>query len=325
MSTHPTSEQETPSDTARLYRSLKLIRRAEERIAEIYPSDVIKSPVHLAIGQEAISVGVCDNLRQEDVVGCTYRSHAAYLAKGGSLNQMMAEMYGKSAGCAAGKGGSMHLVSPEVNVLGASAVVGTGIPIATGYALALKKQGTDNVVACFMGDGATEEGAFSESLNFAALHNFPILYVVENNGYAIHEPVEKRQAKPDALCARVATYGIETNRIEDQDIFRISKISGAMIQRLRGGGGPAFLECMTYRWREHVGPNEDYDAGYRNESEVEGWKRNDQVALLAGQIPNDLVASINADVEAAIDAAIAFAESSPAPNTNELYSNVYAD
>jgi TPP-dependent pyruvate/acetoin dehydrogenase alpha subunit len=325
MSTLPASEQDTPSSTAQFYRNLKLIRRAEERIAEIYPSDVIKSPVHLAIGQEAISVGVCDNLRQEDVVSCTYRSHAAYLAKGGSLNQMMAEMYGKSAGCAAGKGGSMHLVSPEFNVLGASAVVGTGIPIATGYALALKKQGTDNVVVCFMGDGATEEGAFSESLNFAALHKLPILYVVENNGYAIHEPVEKRQAKPDALCARVATFGIETDRIEDQDIFRISKKSGAMIERLRGGGGPAFLECMTYRWREHVGPSEDYDAGYRDETEVEGWKRNDQLVLLAGQIPNDLVASINADVEAAIDAAIAFAESSPAPNTDELYSNVYAD
>jgi TPP-dependent pyruvate/acetoin dehydrogenase alpha subunit len=314
-----------PPDVSKLYRDIKLIRRAEERIAEIYPSDVIKSPVHLAIGQEAISVGVCAHLRRDDVVGCTYRSHAAYLAKGAPLKAMLAEMYGKSAGCAAGKGGSMHLVSAEHHVLGSSAVVGTGVPIATGTALAFKKMGTDKVVACFLGDGATEEGAFCESLNFAALHGLPVLYVVENNGYAIHEPLEKRQARPDALCARVETYGIETAHIEDQDIFRIFETAGAMITDLRAGKGPALIECKTYRWREHVGPNEDYDAGYRAAREVGPWKQNDQVAQLAAMLDDAERRAIDDAIEAEIDEAVAYAESLPVPAPEELYTHVYAE
>ena len=317
-------KQKPTSDIASLYRQLRLIRRTEERIEDIYSTDVIKSPVHLAIGQEAISVGVCTNLTKEDIVGCTYRSHAAYLAKGAPLNAMMAEMFGKSAGCAAGKGGSMHLISEEYNVLGASAVVGTGVPIATGYALALQQSKSKNVVICFLGDGATEEGAFTESLNFAALHKLPVLYVVENNGYAIHEPVEKRQSRPDLICERVATFGINTVRIEDQNIFDIRDESNAMIERMREGGGPEFLECITYRWREHVGPSEDYSVGYRSDSEVADWKRNDQVVRLAAMLPNDEVAMINSEVEVAIDQAIAFAENAAAPAPEELFDHVFA-
>ncbi|MDB3953888.1 thiamine pyrophosphate-dependent dehydrogenase E1 component subunit alpha [Alphaproteobacteria bacterium] len=317
--------KKTTGDTAFLYGQLRLIRRTEERIAEVYSTDAIKSPVHLAIGQEAISVGVCANLTKEDIVGCTYRSHAAYLAKGAPLNEMMAEMYGKSAGCAAGKGGSMHLISKEFNVLGSSAVVGTGVPIATGYALALKQKNSKNVVVCFLGDGATEEGVFSESLNFAALHHLPVLYVVENNGYAIHEPLEKRQSRPDAICERVATYGINTVRIEDQDIFRICDESSAMINRMREGGGPAFLECLTYRWREHVGPSEDYDAGYRSDNEVADWKQNDQLDRLAAMLPNDEFVAINSRVEVVIDQAFAFAEDASAPAREELFAHVFAE
>src|SRR5262245_15570518 len=166
-----------PADLERIYRSLRRIRRAEEEVARIYPSDKIKSPVHLSIGQEAVSVGICDVLRPDDAVSPTYRGHAAFLAKGGSLRGLMAELYGKAAGVAGGKGGSMHLIDPPHNVIGTSAVVGTTIPVALGYALAFKRTRTDRVVVSFFGDGATEEGVFTESLNFAALHKLPVLFV----------------------------------------------------------------------------------------------------------------------------------------------------
>src|SRR5882757_5359429 len=171
----------TTADLERIYRALRRIRRVEEEIARIYPSDKIKSPVHLSIGQEAVSVGVCDVLRADDAVSPTYRGHAAFLAKGGSVRGLMAELYGKASGVAGGKGGSMHLIDMSHHVLGTSAVVGTTIPIAVGHALAFKRTGSDRVVASFFGDGATEEGVFTESLNFASLHKLPILFVCENN------------------------------------------------------------------------------------------------------------------------------------------------
>ena len=314
-------------DTAtvqRLYRALFTIRRVEERIAAIYPSDKIKSPIHLSIGQEAISVGVCDVLRDDDVVSGTYRCHAAYLAKGGSLGGMLAELFGKATGSALGKGGSMHLVSREKNVIGASAVVGTNIPIAVGHALAARRRAEDRVVACFFGDGATEEGVFYESLNFAALHRLPVLFVCENNGYAIHEPLDKRWATK-RLKERVETFGIPTCSIPDQDVFRIRELAAAAILGMRAGGGPEFMECHAYRWREHVGPNEDYEAGYRSRSEAEPWIAGDQVARLALMLDHDDRERIDAAVEAEIDEAVAFAEVSPPPKPGELYDHVFAD
>jgi len=168
------------ADFERIYRSLRRIRRAEEEVARIYPTDKIKSPVHLSIGQEAVSVGVCDVLRPEDVVSPTYRGHATYMAKGGPLRELFAEMYGKATGVAGGKGGSMHLIDMSHNIIGTSAVVGTTIPLAIGYALTFKRLRADRVVASFFGDGATEEGVFTESLNFASLHKLPVLFVCEN-------------------------------------------------------------------------------------------------------------------------------------------------
>src|SRR5436309_1083397 len=194
-------------DFASLYYKLRLIRRVEEEVARLYPSDKIKSPVHLSIGQEAVAVGICDPLRRDDVVSGTYRSHASYMAKGGDLPALFAELYGKTTGCARGKGGSMHLVDMNQYILGTSAVVGTTVPIAVGYSLALKLEGKGRVVAAFFGDGATEEGVLYESLNFAALHRLPVLFVCENNFFAIHTPLEKRWATRQ-LCERVRTYGI---------------------------------------------------------------------------------------------------------------------
>src|SRR5262249_50909889 len=190
----------------RLYRSLYRIRRIEEEVARVYPTDKIKSPVHLSIGQEAVSVGVCAALEPRDVVFGTYRGHALYLAKGGDMRRLVAELFGKATGCARGKGGSMHLIDTEAGGMGTSAVVGTTIANAVGYAYALQYRRRDAVVASFFGDGATEEGAFAESLNFAALKRLPVLFVCENNRYAIHTHQDRRQGLPD-ICRRARAYG----------------------------------------------------------------------------------------------------------------------
>jgi TPP-dependent pyruvate/acetoin dehydrogenase alpha subunit len=302
---------------------LRLIRRAEEEIARLYPSDKIKSPVHLSIGQESIAVGVCDPLRADDVVSGTYRGHAAFLAKGGTLRSLMAELYGKVDGCARGKGGSMHLVDMDHFVLGTSAVVGTTVPIAAGYALALKREGKDRVVACFFGDGATEEGVFLETVNFAALHRLPILFVCENNGLAIHTHTHRRWAT-HALCERVGTYGLPTHRVDDGDVFAIRDIAQTAYAAMRAGSGPVFVECLTYRWKEHVGPGEDYDSGYRDRAELEKWMRRDQVARLAAMLPPTDRAAIDEAVEREIADAIAFAEASSFPSVDELTRDVFA-
>ena len=311
------------SELERIYRSLRRIRRVEEEIARIYPSDKIKSPVHLSIGQEAVAVGVCDVLEPDDVVSPTYRGHAAYLAKGASLPGLFAELYGKATGVAHGKGGSMHLIDMSQHVLGASAVVGTTIPLAVGFALAFKRTQSNRVVVAFFGDGATEEGVFTESLNFAALHKLPILFVCENNFYAIHTPVTRRWAT-QRLCERVETYGIPARCIEDGDVLKLRAETASAIAALRRGEGPAFIECRTYRWLEHVGPNEDFDAGYRASDEREPWVQSDQMLKMGALIASDRRSTIDREVESEIKDAIAFAEASPFPETSALYSNVFA-
>lgn len=310
--------------TERLYRSLQRIRRAEEVIADIYPSDKIKSPVHLSIGQEAVAVGVCDALRADDVVSGTYRSHASYIAKGGDLKAMFAELYGKATGCAGGKAGSMHLIDMGNNVMGSSAVVGTTVPIALGYAYAIKRRREDRVVVTFFGDGATEEGVFHESLNFAALKQLPVLFVLENNQFAIHQPLDKRWAT-DRICERVETYGIPTARFADSNVEAIHQHTQDAIRTIRAGGGPAFMECVTYRWREHVGPGEDYDAGYRPRADMEAWQGKDEVARLGAALDDAQRARIDAEIEQQIAAAVEFAEQSPFPPIEELHTHVVAD
>lgn len=309
--------------TERVYRALRLIRVVEEEVARVYPTDVIKSPVHLSIGQEFVSVGVCDVLEPRDHVSITYRGHAAYLAKGGDLRAMIAEMYGKKAGCAQGRGGSMHLVDAAAGVIGASAVVGTSIPVAAGYALAAKRRKTGGVVACFIGDGATEEGCFAETLNFAALHALPVLFVCENNGYAIHEPLSKRWAT-DRLCERVATYGVSARRIADGDVFSVRDAAAQAVAAMRAGGGPAFLEVACYRWREHVGPNEDFNQGYRSVDEMTPWAERDEVARLAAMLPQETVDAVEAEIAATVADAFTYAENQPFPAPEDLYDHVYA-
>lgn len=308
----------------RLYRSLYRIRRVEEEIARLYPTDRIKSPVHLSIGQEAVSVGVCAALAPEDVVFGTYRGHALYLAKGGSLERMLAELYGKATGCAGGKGGSMHLVATDAGVMGMSAVVASTIPNAVGYAYALRYRRQRSVVASFFGDGATEEGVFAESLNFAALKRLPVLFVCENNRYAIHTHQSRRQATL-GICDRVRAHDIPAERIDGNDVLGIVERTQDVVKRLRANEGPFFLEVMTYRWHEHVGPGHDFHLGFREEAEARPWIENDALARLAALIDGARRIGIEEEAEAEIRAAFAFAEASAEPDPGELLTDVFKE
>ena len=308
----------------RTFKSLYRIRRVEEEIARVYPSDKIKSPVHLSIGQEAVSVGVCEALQPEDVVFGTYRSHALYLARGGDLNAMIAELYGKQTGCNKGKGGSMHLCYPSKGIMGTSAVVGTTIPHAAGYAYALKLKGSGAVAVSFFGEGATEEGVFWETVNFAALKRLPLLFLCENNGYAIHSAFHTRQPA-DNLVERVRGFKIPAERIADCDVNAIRQAASNALKSIRGGTGPVFLECMTYRWREHVGPNDDFQMGYRSRAEAEPWMENDAVRRVGEKLDPERRLGIQAEVENEIKAAFDFAEASPWPESSELYTCLFKE
>lgn len=305
-----------------LYATMRLIRRVEEEIARIYPSDAIKSPVHLSIGQEAVAAAVCAQLTDDDVVFSTYRGHATYLAKGGDLAALWAELYGRVGGCARGKAGSMHLVDVAAGVVGTSAIVASGIPNAVGYALGLRMQHRESVVVCFFGEGATDEGVFHESLNFAALRRLPIVFVCENNGYAIYSPVAARMA--GSLVDRVASYGISASVVADGDVFAMHDAAGTALAAARAGDGPRFLEITTTRWRDHVGPGDDRHHGYRPLAELETARAHDQLARLATLLPDASRTAIDADVEAAIANAIAYADASPPPAAEELFANVFA-
>jgi TPP-dependent pyruvate/acetoin dehydrogenase alpha subunit len=314
---------------SRLYKTMLLIRQFELRLAEIYHTDAIKSPVHLSVGQESVAVGVCDALEKDDIISNTYRCHATYIAKGGDLNEMMAELYGKQDGCAGGKAGSMHLVDIKNGIMGASAVVGTTLPVAMGYAFAMKldgkKTGRNRVVVAMFGDGCTEEGCFYETLNFAALRKLPIIFVCENNRLAIHTPIEKRWAT-EQLCERVATFGIKTYKVKNADVFEIRDTVGALVANIRNGGeGPFFIEVETYRWLEHVGPRDDHADEYRNGEVYKHWMDNDQIKRLEKMLDEDTVQRIKSEIEDDIRQSQEFAENSPYPAAEELYSHVYAN
>lgn len=307
------------------YRYLYLIRRVEEKIGKIYPTDKIKSPIHLSIGQEAVSVGACLALKTHDVVFGTYRGHALYLAKGGNLKKMIAELYGKATGCAKGKGGSMHLVDRKAGVMGQSAVVGTTIPQAVGFAFAQKYLKVKKVTVSFFGDGAVEEGAFHESMNFAALKKLPIIFICENNLYAIHSSQKTRQGFK-SIYEFARSYEIPSMRIENNDVLKIFKSVKKVADVIRRkGAGPFFFECMTYRFKEHVGPGEDYQAGYRSMKEAEKWLKNDQLKRIARLLNIKRRQQIEREVEKELTEAFEFAENSPFPNKEDLYKDVFLE
>jgi pyruvate dehydrogenase E1 component alpha subunit len=316
-----------PERLKAFYVQMARIRRAEEAIVARYPEQEIRCPTHLAIGQEAVAVGVCQALRDGDTVLSGHRCHAHYLAKGGSTRGMFAELYGKATGCCGGKGGSMHLASPETGMLGASAIVAGTVPMAVGAALASTLRSTDDVSVAFFGDAAIEQGVMHESLAFAALRALPVVFVCENNLYATLTPLSQRQVSAD-IWPRARAHGVAAVGVDGNDVVAVYEAATAAVARARRGEGPTFIEAKTYRWREHVGPNFDIDVGYRTQAELDGWMARDPIAALAralearGILSAAERASIDALLEAEVADAVSFAKTSPFPEPAMLRTDV---
>ena len=272
-----------------LQASMLRIRLVEESIANKYSEQKMRCPTHLSIGQEAIAVGVCSNLTNEDQVLSTHRAHAHYLAKGGCLNSMLAEIYGKVTGCSKGMGGSMHLIDKSVGFMGSTAIVGNTIPVAVGSALAMKIQEKKSISCICFGDGATEEGVFYESINFAIIHNLPVLFICENNLYSVYSGLEVRQPKGRKIFEMVRAFGIESIHGDGNNVQQVSDYVDLARGKILSGNGPQFLEFDTYRWREHCGPNYDNDIGYRKEEEFLEWKKKDPLKDIFENKDLDLV------------------------------------
>ncbi len=294
-------------DLLKAYRFAYLIRHTEEQIAAHYPEGKMKTPCHLSIGQETAAVGVCMALTSEDRIYSAHRSHAHYLAKGGNLNAMIAEIYGKATGCAGGVGGSMHLVDEAVHMMGTSAIVGSSISVAVGSALAAKLSGASWRTVVFFGDSGPETGQFYEALNFAALHSLPILFVCENNGYATQTPLAARQPVRDMGMVALS-MGLQGTAKTNDDVEHVYESAMPLLAKL-----PAYMEIATYRYREHVGPNYDYDLGYRTKAEVDDAMALDPVKRLAGNLPITARAMLGDTIREQVAAAFQFAEQSAWP------------
>ena len=311
-----------------LYRSMLRIRRIEEAIAERYSAQEMRCPVHLSIGQEAVAVGVCEALAPGDGVFSGHRAHAHYLAKGGDLKAMLAEIYGREDGCCRGVGGSMHIIDLAAGFLGAVPIVGATVPLAVGAAWAAKLRHEDKVYVVFFGDGTFEEGVVHESLNFAVLHNLPILFVCENNLYACYSRLSDRQ--PDRpIHAVAAAHGCQTFTADGNDVQAVYDAANAAVTSLRAGGAPAFLECATYRWREHCGPNLDDDLGYRPNGELAEWESACPVKRIATVLSGTgegtaFMAKAEQEIAAEIEAAFAAVLASPLPRPSDLPGYLYA-
>lgn len=312
----------------KLYASMYLIRTTEEAIRKEYHNDEMKTPTHLCIGAEAIHSGVINALRLEDRVLCTYRSHGVYLAKTGETDKFFAELYGRSGGMARGKAGSMHLSSPEHGFMGASAVVGTPIPVAVGCALANSMKENNTMVAVFFGDGAIDEGAFWESLNFACLKKLPILFVCEDNDLAIHtKRIERHGYK--SIANIVSQFECNVLESKSTDVDTIYRLATQAIERNRQNQKPVFLYLQYYRYFEHVGVNYDFQFGYRQESEFQEWLKRDPVILQRKKlielgIEETEIHSIEKSIEKQICDSMEKAKQSPFPPDAALFEEVLA-
>lgn len=313
-----------------LLRQMLRVRRVEEAIAQRYPEQQMRCPVHLSIGQEAVAVGVCAALEQRDYMMSTHRAHAHYLAKGGDLKAMLAEIYGKASGCASGRGGSMHLLDLSVNMLGSTPIVGNSLPVALGVAFASWLRSEDRVTVVFFGEGSTEEGVFAECVNFAALKKLPIVFVCENNLYSVYSPLSVRQPKERDRAAIVRAHGIEAFVGDGNDVEQVFGLASSAVRNARAEARPAYLELATYRWREHCGPNYDNDIGYRTEAEYLAWRKRcpieNQTGRLraAGLLDEAAIAGMEKAIAAEIQSAMEFAHAAPFPKPESLLESVYA-
>ncbi len=310
-----------------LYRRMYLIRKTEERISQIYSEDEMKTPLHMSIGEEAIAVGVCTALNPEDQVCGTYRSHGIYLAKTDETDKFFAELYGKATGLAKGKAGSMHLSAPELGFLGTSSIVASIIPIAAGAAFANKIQGNGKIVAVFFGDGAVDEGDFWETLNAACVMQLPLLFVYEDNDFAVHTPKSVRHGYR-SITDIVSQFNCSVLKKETTDvelIYRVTLKARKLIEELQK---PAFIYFRYYRYLEHVGIHEDFHCGYRSREEFEKWHKKDPVnlqkkKLLKIGIKEEMIREAERKIENQIENSIHLAKQAPFPECSELYKDLY--
>ncbi|TPV61960.1 thiamine pyrophosphate-dependent dehydrogenase E1 component subunit alpha [Aestuariibacter sp. GS-14] len=310
------------------YQQVLRIRRIEEAIAARYSEQQMRCPTHLSIGQEAVAVGISANLTTADKVYSSHRAHAHYLAKGGSLERLIAELYGKETGCTGGRGGSMHLSDLAAGFVASTAIVGNSIPLAVGNALHQQVQCLNEMSVSYFGEGATEEGAFYESANFAALRKLPVLFVCENNRYSVYSPMSVRQPPNRSIVELAKAIGLNAVDVDGNDVEQVASVSAQLIDGIRAGNGPALIECHTYRHREHCGPNFDDDLGYRPEEEVQHWLSRDPVKVLADALSaqglsqaefEDLENQVQREIEYAFDSALAAPFPDPANNGQYVY------
>jgi TPP-dependent pyruvate/acetoin dehydrogenase alpha subunit len=305
------------------------IRMIEERIVELYKEQEMRCPTHFSIGQEAIAAGVCAHLNNQDYVMSAHRSHAHYLAKNGDLKRMLAELYGKDTGCARGKGGSMHLIDIDVGFLGCVPIVGSTIPIGVGIAFGACLQNQDAITTIFFGDGATETGVFHESVNYAAIHKLPVLFICENNLYSCNTTLESRQPANRSIADLARGHGIVSFQADGQECDTVFETTANAIQEIRAGNGPVLLEFFTYRWLEHCGPNLDLHLGFRKPGEYEYWLKRDPIDLYKAQLlKEDILSELDIDnmrkkIQLDLHEAEVFAKESPFPPASALMSDVF--
>ncbi len=313
-----------------LFFSLLKIRRVEEEIACLYPAQEMRCPVHLCTGQEAIPAGVCQALKKNDVVFGSHRAHGYYIARGASLKAFMAELYGRAKGCGKGKSGSQHFAAPEAGFMGSSAIVAGTVPIAVGAALSFRLQQKRSVAVVDFGDGATDEGVFYEALNFAALKKLPVIFICENNAYATHAHMRQRQAK-DNIAARAQAFGVPAVKVDGNNVLEVYRAAESAIRNARRGEGPALIECATYRWMSHVGPDYDCSLGYRSEKELKRWIKKCPLKTFQQQLlKRKVVRRLEFDrmlkkINAEIKSAVAFGKNSPASQPQDLLKGVYRE
>lgn len=313
-----------------LYKQIFRIRKIELKISEEYSNGEMRCPVHLSIGQEAPAVGICSNLKKEDLILSSHRSHAHYLAKGGDLKAMISEIYGKKTGSARGKGGSMHLSDLNSGIIASIPIVGSTLPIATGVAWSNKLRKKNNIVVVFLGDGATEEGVFQESLDFASLHNLKILFVCENNYYSVYSPLKFRQNAKRNLIDFTTSLGLDSFRLNGNDVKNIYKYSNKIIKKIKVKNKPAFILLDTYRWLEHCGPNYDDNLNYRPKNELKLWKKKCPLKKISNFLIKEKllnkkkIEQIENNIDNEIHEAFIYAKKSDFPKKKELNEHIYA-
>ncbi|HTB15130.1 MAG TPA: thiamine pyrophosphate-dependent dehydrogenase E1 component subunit alpha [Bryobacteraceae bacterium] len=301
------------------------IRRAEEAVAQMVEAGEALCPCHLYIGQEAIATGVCASLRPLDTVWGGHRSHGHYLAKGGSLEAMFAEILGKSTGCSGGRGGSMHLVAPEQGILGTVPIVAGTVPLAAGAAMAYKMRRDPHVAVAFFGDGTLEEGHVHEAMNLAALYRLPVIFICENNLYSSHLHWTERRVA-DNLDRAGDFHSIPSARVDGNDVEAVFHASSTAIDRARSGQGPSFLECRTFRWRGHVGASTDIDVGVQRRGELTEWLAKDPVARVEARLRAlGLHEFDDLEIQSEIETALARARAAPLPSAGRLLHHVFAE